>query len=92
MDDPEGERWLEPLPEEERRASWHLIYPDGRYLNGGEGAVALLELVRPVRPLGRLARRLRGQALFTAVDHVVKRHRSRLGKVVPKVPQTRRFP
>jgi hypothetical protein len=43
IDEPEAEPWLAPLREEERRATWRVIHPDGRYLDDGQAAIALLE-------------------------------------------------
>lgn len=92
MDAAESEPWLAPLPEDERRATWHLIFPDGRYLDRGEGAVALFELLPSVRPVGRAARRLRLVGIFDGLYELVARNRGPLGKLVPNVRPTRRFP
>jgi predicted DCC family thiol-disulfide oxidoreductase YuxK len=92
MDAPESDPWLAPLPEDERRATWHLVFPDGRYLDRGEGAVALFELLPRLSPLGRTARRLKVVGFIDVLYELVARNRSRLGKLVPNVPPPRRFP
>jgi hypothetical protein len=60
IDEPEAEAepWLAPPREEERRATWRVIRPDGRYVDDGQAAIAL-EALRPLRLVGRLERQLR---------------------------------
>lgn len=56
------------------------------------GAVALFSEVRLTQPLGRALRTLHASALLDALDKVVARHRSRLGRLVPEGPAPRRYP
>jgi hypothetical protein len=79
-------------PEEERRATWRVIQPDGRYLDNGQAAIALLEALRPLRLVGRLARRLRLERPLGALDTLVKRKRGPLGKLVPNIRRHAAFP
>jgi hypothetical protein len=92
MLEPEAEALLEPLPENERYVSWHLILPDGTYLRHAEGSMKLLELIDFLRPVGLLIRRLRLQRLVGWIEALVSEHRTRLGKLVPRTPPVRRFP
>lgn len=86
MRDDAAEPLLRPLPEDQRYGSWHLAFPDGRVVAGGDGAVTLLRLLG-LRPLSWV-----GAGPLGALDAVVKRNRSRLGKVVPQRDPPRRFP
>ncbi|MGH2956353.1 MAG: thiol-disulfide oxidoreductase DCC family protein [Solirubrobacterales bacterium] len=57
LQDPEAERLLPGMNEEERMASWHLITPEGELLSGGEAVPALLRQLPAGRPLAGLAAR-----------------------------------
>jgi hypothetical protein len=92
MLEPEAEVLLEPLPENERYATWHLVLPDGTYLRRAEASVMLLELIEPLRPLGFLVRRLRLQWLVGRLEAFVSAYRGELGKLVPWTRPVRRFP
>jgi hypothetical protein len=91
--DEEADRLLASVPEEERSECWWLVLRDGTPVPGdGGGGVALFAEVRLTRPLGRLLRVLRAAALVDALDSLVARQRSRLGRFVPEGPAPRRYP
>ena len=92
MNTDEGRAWLEPLPETVRYSSWHLVLPDGSYLRKGEGALALMELLAPLRPVARLVRAFGLEPLLARAERFVSARRRRLGKIVPRVAPPRRFP
>jgi predicted DCC family thiol-disulfide oxidoreductase YuxK len=92
MDAPDGARWLEPLPEEERRLSSRLVQPDGSFLHGAGALVALSELLPGFAPVGRVVRRLGLERHVDGFERLVSRNRGRLGKLVPNVPPVRRYP
>lgn len=92
MLDPEAEAFLEPLPENERYVSWHLVLPNGTYLRHAEASVMLLELIDVLRPAGRLVRTLRLERVVGRVEKLVSDYRGELGKLVPWKPPVRRFP
>lgn len=83
--------FLEPLPEDERFATWHLVRPDGSLAGHGAGLVELAQAMRSTRLAGRLLARLPSRML-EMVYAVIARHRSRLGRVVPDGPSPLRFP
>src|SRR5688500_5084859 len=58
LQDPEAERLLGGMDEEERMASWHLVTQDGRVRSAGEALAPLLRMLRGGRPLAALAGRL----------------------------------
>lgn len=92
MLEPEGEAFLEPLPEHERYASWHLVLPDGTYLRHAEASVMLLELIDSLRPVGVVVRTFRLERLVGRIEKLVSDYRGELGKLVPWKPPVRRFP
>src|SRR5687768_5335597 len=47
------------IPDEDFERSYQLLLPDGRRLQTGEATVTLMEMVKPTRWIGWLARRLR---------------------------------
>jgi hypothetical protein len=82
-----------PVPEEARGECWWLVLRDGTPVPGdGGGGVALFSELRLTRPLARLLRALRASSLLDALDKLVARHRSALGKLVPEGEAPRRFP
>jgi len=91
MRDVEAAPLLEPLPEDERFASWHLALLDGSLAGDGTGGVELLRSMRLTRPAGRLVAAAPGHVLDALYD-VVARHRFLLGRFVPDGPAPRRFP
>jgi predicted DCC family thiol-disulfide oxidoreductase YuxK len=68
LQDPEAERLLAGMGEDERMASWHLIGLDGRVVSGGAAFVPLGRLLPGGRPLAAL----------------VADHRSALGRLVTR--------
>jgi hypothetical protein len=91
--DEEAGRLLARVPEEVRCESWWLVLRDGRPIAGDAGGgVALFAEVRLTRPLGRVLRALNASALVDALDKVIARHRSRLGRFVTDGPAPRRYP
>jgi len=83
--------FLEPLPEDERFASWRLALTDGSLVGYGAGAVALLRAMRLTRPVARVLASLPGRAL-EAPYGAVAGNRGLLGRVVPDGPAPLRFP
>jgi hypothetical protein len=84
---------LAEIPEEERDECWWLVLRDGTPVPGDRGGgVALLAELRVTRPLGLALRALRLSAAVDALDRLVARHRSRLGKLVPDGHVPRRYP
>jgi predicted DCC family thiol-disulfide oxidoreductase YuxK len=84
LQDPEAARWLGPVPEELRMASWHLVDPAGRVTSGGRAVAPLLRLL----PWGRWVAVLAEACpwLVDAAYRWVARHRSRLGRLVGAGP------
>jgi hypothetical protein len=81
------------VPEEAQDECWWLVLRDGTPIPGDAGGgVALFAEARLTRPLGRVLRALHASALVDALDKVVSRHRSRLGRFVPDGPAPRRYP
>ena len=91
LQDPEAARLLEPLPVEERLASWRLARSDGSLVGYGAGAVTLARSLRLTRPLGRVLEAM-PQRLLEAQYELIARNRRRLGRLVPDGPAPRRFP
>lgn len=90
--DPQVEGLLPHLTSEERNQSWHLVTIIGEDLVGGEGVVAVLEVLRPTRWLGVGMRRLRLVWLMDLIDKGFKTLRGSLGRLVPDVTGPRRYP
>jgi hypothetical protein len=81
------------VPEEARDECWWLVLRDGTPIPGDAGAgIALFAEVRLTRPVGRVLRALHASALVDALDKVLARHRTRLGRFVPEGPAPRRYP
>jgi predicted DCC family thiol-disulfide oxidoreductase YuxK len=75
---------LEPVPEERRYASWHLVERPEAVASAGAAFSPLLERIAPrARPLAGLA---------AAAYRAVARRRDRLGGLVPDRPGPRRYP
>jgi predicted DCC family thiol-disulfide oxidoreductase YuxK len=91
MRDADAVHLLEPLPEEERFATWHLVLPDRALVGYGAGGVELLRTMRLTRPLARLLERS-PSGLLDAGYAFVAHHRIPLGRVVPDRPGPRRYP
>jgi hypothetical protein len=91
--DREAEPLLASVPEDARGECWWLVLRDGTPIPGdGGGGVALFAELRLTRPLARLLRALRAAPLLDALDKLVARHRSRLGRFVPEGEAPRRYP
>lgn len=81
IDSAEGARLLAELSEDERRASWHLIGPDGPLFSAGAAAAPLLRELPGGAPLAVLLERFP-----TATERAyawVARHRGGLGRLIP---------
>jgi predicted DCC family thiol-disulfide oxidoreductase YuxK len=91
LQDPAAEPLLEPLPEEERLATWRLARADGSLAGYGAGVPELLVAMRLTRPLGR-ALALAPAGALDASYRLVARNRSRIGRLVPDGPAPRRYP
>ena len=80
---------MAPLPERERFASWHLVWPDGRISSRGAAGIELLEaLGHP--GLARTAAHAAGP--IERLYGLVADNRDRLGRLAPDGPAPRRFP
>jgi predicted DCC family thiol-disulfide oxidoreductase YuxK len=87
--DPLAVTLLEPLPPEEKTASWRLAEPDGRLLAGAAAGASLLAHLGA----GRVADAARRQShLLDRVYALVARRRRRLGSFVPDGAAPRRYP
>jgi predicted DCC family thiol-disulfide oxidoreductase YuxK len=82
LQDPEAERLLAGMGEDERMASWHLIGLDGRVVSGGAAFVPLGRLLPGGRPLAALAERWPRGA--ERAYRLVADHRSALGRLVTR--------
>ncbi len=91
MRDEEAAALFEPLPSDERFASWHLVLGDGSLVGYGTGGVELLRSMRLTRPAGRLLAALPDRVL-DALYGLVARHRGLLGRLLPDGPAPKRFP
>jgi predicted DCC family thiol-disulfide oxidoreductase YuxK len=76
----EADELLRGMPPERRRASWHLVTPDGIVRSGGAGAAPLLRELPGGGPMARVARTLPGPT--DAVYRLVARNRDRLGRLL----------
>ena len=70
----------------------HLVTPDGRDLIEGDAGIALLELIKWTRWIGRALRVLRAERLVTWIDRVIARYRKRMRKMVNDGPRPHRYP
>ncbi len=91
FDDPEAARFVVFLTEEQVEYSWQLIEREGTRLTKGEAAVRLMELLKPLRWLGKLCRVRPLTLLVGAVDHLISISRPTLSRLVPKGPGPRRW-
>jgi hypothetical protein len=83
LDSPEADRLLGHLPDHVRSGSFHLAVGD-RVVSGGPAVGPLLELLEPVRPVGRwITRSPRARAIAAAAYDAVSRHRHRIGRLLP---------
>lgn len=92
FDDPNAAQFVVFLTEEQLKYSWQLIECDGTRLTKGAAAVRLMQLLHPLRWLGRLCGPRPLTKLVGAIDHLISLSRPRLSKIVPKGPGPRRWP
>jgi predicted DCC family thiol-disulfide oxidoreductase YuxK len=82
---------LEPLSEDERFASWHIVVPDRGPVGHGRGAIALLRSLGSTR-LAAHALDLVPDPVLDGLYAVVARNRGRLGRLVPDRAGPDRYP
>ncbi len=93
LGDEEAGDLLASVPEDERGQCWWIVRRDGTVVRGDEGGgVMLLAEIRLTGPLGRSLRAVRLSPAIDALDRVLSRYRSRLGRFVPEGPAPRRYP
>lgn len=92
FDDPNAARFVVFLTEDQVKYSWQLIERDGTRLTKGAAAVRLMQLLKPLRWLGRLCRFRPLTRLVGVADHAICVSRPKLSKIVPKGPGPRRWP
>jgi predicted DCC family thiol-disulfide oxidoreductase YuxK len=89
LEDPAACSLLAPLAEDERLASWHLAWPDGRVWSRGAAATHLLRALGH-RRAARAAARAGG--LIEHAYRLVADHRDQLARFIPDGPAPRRYP
>jgi predicted DCC family thiol-disulfide oxidoreductase YuxK len=80
LQEPEAERLLPGMDEEERMASWHLVRADGSVRSAGAAAPDLLRLLPGGRPLARVS-----AAFPRATERVyraIAARRAKLGRLI----------
>ena len=82
LQDPEADRLLAPMPQEELMASWHLVEDGGRLTSAGAAFAPLLRLLPAGAPLGRLAERF--PATAERGYRWVANRRTPLGRALPQ--------
>ena len=92
FDDSNAAQFVVFLTEDQLKYSWQLIECDGTRLVKGAAAVRLMQLLHPLRWVGRICRRPLLTKLVGAVDHLICISRPKLSKIVPKGPGPRRWP
>lgn len=92
FDDPNAARFVVFLTEEQLKYSWQLIECGGARFTKGPAAVRLMQLLKPLRWLGRLCRPKPLTWLVGVIDNAISLSRPQLSKVVPKGPGPRRWP
>jgi predicted DCC family thiol-disulfide oxidoreductase YuxK len=92
FEDADAQRFLDPIPEIEREASWHMIKPDGTRLSAGDATVELMFHIDRFRWLGRIVRTLHLTWAVGLFYWVVSRLRGQLSRFLPGTPGPRRFP
>ncbi len=92
LDDALVEHLLPHLTADQRSDHWHLVTPQLDDLTRGKGLIALLGELAPTRWLSRVLSWLRAVRLLNGFDGVLKRTRSKMGKLVPNVAGPRRYP
>jgi hypothetical protein len=91
--DEEAGRLLASVAPARRTECWWLVLREGTPVAGNRGGgVRLLIELDATRPLGHAVRALRMSGLVDALDNLVARHRTRLGRLVPDGPAPRRNP
>jgi len=81
IQDPEAQRLLAPVPEEERLLSAHVQTPTGEILSGADAAPLLLRQLPGGRPLAMLTSV--SMPLARLVYRLVSNSRPALGKILP---------
>jgi predicted DCC family thiol-disulfide oxidoreductase YuxK len=89
LEDEAAEALVNPLPERERFASWHLVRSGGQISSRGAAGVDLLRALGYARP-ARAAARI--ERVIERLYELVAEHRDELGRFVPDGPAPRRFP
>jgi predicted DCC family thiol-disulfide oxidoreductase YuxK len=85
LDSPEADRRLGHLSRHERYGSFHLAV-GSRLWSGGAAMGPLLELIRPLRPVGRFLRRSpTGRRAVSAAYDFVSHHRGRVAPLFRRV-------
>jgi hypothetical protein len=93
LGDENAERLLVGVPDDRRRECWWLVRRDGTPVPGDEGGgVEVLAELALTRPLGVALRALGLSGTVDALDKLVARYRSRLGRIVPEGTAPRRYP
>ncbi len=92
FDDPNAARFVVFLTEDQVKFSWQLIERHGTRLTKGAAAVRLMELLKPLRWLGKLCRPWPLTKIVGAIDHLISISRPMLSHLVPKGPGPRRWP
>lgn len=82
LQDPEAERLLPGMNEEERMASWHLISPGGERRSGGDAVPSLLRELPGGRPIAAVAARM--PRLVNRAYRFVADHRGAASRRVPE--------
>ena len=80
LQSPESDDFLKGMDEERKRASWHLVAPDGRTHSGGQAVAHLARLLPGGTPVALLA-----GAVPRTTERAyrwVARHRNRLGRAL----------
>ena len=93
LSDEETRQLLASVGPARRSECWWLVLRDGTPVPGnrGGGVLLLIEL-DATRLLGAALRALRMSGLVDALDDLLARHRTRLGRLVPDGPAPRRDP
>lgn len=92
FEDADAQRFLDPIPDDEREESWHMIKPGGMRLSGGDATVELMLHLDQFRWLGRVVKRLHLTFLVALAYRLVSRARGQLSRFLPGTPGPRRFP
>lgn len=92
MREPEALALLEPIPEDERFATWYVVMPTGRVIGGGAAGLAILNQFSSSRFAARVLKTRGFESLASGAYALVAKNRHRLGRWVVDRPGPRRFP